>query len=289
MCVKSDGQEPNTRSTAGRMSRRFFLAAAPIALAGCTTSGKVLTSVAPAGPDPYYVAMYGPLPEERFPLPATDISKVEDRFFRQQVDYHRFEAPGTIVIDTQNRFLYHVLEGGKAMRYGIGVGKAGLEFEGTARVARKAEWPRWTPTPSMIAREPDRYGQYAGGMEPGLTNPLGPRALYLFQGNRDTLFRIHGTTEPWSIGLAVSSGCIRLFTQDIIDLYNRVAINTTVVVLQDEPLMFPQRKVPEWVARQINVQPQQVQPQVPAPETLGAAETVDYSATGGIRRPAMGI
>src|SRR5690554_3943277 len=110
MYVKTDAGEPQTGSTAGRMSRRFFLASVPVVLAGCTTSGAVLNSVAPAGPDPYYVAMYGPKPEERFPLPATDISRVDDRFFRQQVDYHRFEAPGTIVIDTANRFLYHVQE-----------------------------------------------------------------------------------------------------------------------------------------------------------------------------------
>ena len=188
MCVN----RVSSYAAAGRMSRRLFLASAPAFLAGCVSSGAVLESVGPAGPDAYYVAMYGAKPDELFPLPATDISQVDERFFRQQVDYHRHEAAGTLVVDTANRFLYLVQEGGKAMRYGIGVGKAGLEFEGTARVARKAEWPRWTPTPGMIAREPDRYGQYAGGMEPGLTNPLGPRALYLFQGSQDTLYRIHG-------------------------------------------------------------------------------------------------
>lgn len=247
MCVKAD--HPETKP--GRLSRRLFLLSMPVFVAGCASTGDVLQSAAPAGPDPYYVAMYGAKPDEIFPLPATDIRKVDDRFFRQQVNYHRSEPPGTLVIDTQNRFLFLVQENGKAMRYGIGVGKAGLEFEGRAHVARKSEWPRWTPTRSMIEREPDRYAQYAGGMEPGLNNPLGPRALYLFQGNQDTLYRIHGTSEPWSIGLAVSSGCIRLFNQDIIDLYNRIPINTEVVVLQNEPLMFPQREVPEWVARQI--------------------------------------
>ncbi|MFC3725606.1 MAG: L,D-transpeptidase [Neoaquamicrobium sediminum] len=256
----------------------------PLFLAACTKTGAVLESVTPAGPDPYYVAMYGAKPEEQFPLPATDIRKVEERFFRQQVDYHRSEPAGTIVIDTANRFLYLVQEGGKAMRYGIGVGKAGLEFEGTARVARKAQWPRWTPTQSMIAREPDRYAQYAGGMEPGLTNPLGPRALYLFQGNQDTLYRIHGTSEPWSIGLAVSSGCIRLFNQDIIDLYNRIPVDTVVVVLQNEPLMYPQRQVPEWVARQIN-------PRQPAVQPASEAASLPQGQAGAAqpRRPAMDI
>ena len=278
MCVNRDPRAV----PAGRMSRRFFLASAPLFLAGCVSGGQVLEQVGPAGPDPYYVAMYGARPDELFPLPATDITKVDDRFFRQQVDYHRSEPAGTLVIDTQNRFLYLVLGGGKAMRYGIGVGKAGLEFEGTARVGRKAQWPRWTPTRDMIARDPDRYAQYADGMEPGLTNPLGPRALYLFQGDRDTLYRIHGTSEPWSIGLAVSSGCIRLFNQDIIDLYNRVPQDSVVVVLQNEPLMYPQREVPEWVARQIN--PSQAQP-------AGDADAVSQAplepATG--RRPAVGI
>lgn len=280
MCVKDDLKG----STPGRLSRRLFLASAPLFLAACTKTAQVLESVTPTGPDPYYVAMYGAKPEERFPLPATDIRQVDQRFYRQQVDYHRSEPAGTLVVDTANRFLFLVQEGGKAMRYGIGVGKAGLEFEGTARVARKAEWPRWTPTPGMIAREPDRYAQYAGGMEPGLTNPLGPRALYLFQGSRDTLYRIHGTSEPWSIGLAVSSGCIRLFNQDIIDLYNRVPADTVVVVLQNEPLMYPQREVPEWVARQIN-------PQQPAMQQTSDAAQLPPLEQGAAqpRRPALDI
>ncbi len=280
MCVNNDPKG----TTSGRLSRRFFIASMPLFLAACTKTGAVLESVGPAGPDPYYVAMYGAKPDEQFPLPATDIRKVDERFFRQQVDYHRSEPAGTLVIDTANRFLYLVQEGGKAMRYGIGVGKAGLEFEGTARVARKAQWPRWTPTQSMIAREPDRYAQYAGGMEPGLTNPLGPRALYLFQGNQDTLYRIHGTSEPWSIGLAVSSGCIRLFNQDIIDLYNRIPIDTVVVVLQNEPLMYPQRQVPEWVARQIN-------PRQPTVQPASESAALPQGQTGAAqpRRPAMDI
>ncbi len=288
MCVTTASSRPDGATSAGRMSRRLFLVSMPAFLAACSTTGEGLQSLAPTGPHPYYVAMYGPIPDETFPLPATDISRVDDRFLRQQVDYHRHEPPGTIVVDTANRFLYLVQEGGKAMRYGIGVGKAGLEFEGTARVARKAEWPRWTPTQSMIAREPDRYAQHAGGMAPGLTNPLGARALYLFQGNRDTLYRIHGTSEPWSIGLAVSSGCIRLFNQDIIDLYNRVALDTVVVVLQDEPLMYPQKEVPEWVARQIGGGQQPAATQAAAPQPEQAYPPLDPGA-GQARRPAVNI
>ncbi len=214
-----------------------------VLLAACgATTRQQLTE---RGPDPYYLAMYGAHPDERFPLPAMDISRVDPKYFRQQVAYAGAERPGTVVVDTANRFLYLVQEGGTAMRYGIGVGKAGLEFEGTARIGRKAEWPRWTPTPNMIAREPERNAQWAGGMEPGLTNPLGPRALYLFEDGVDTLFRIHGTSEPWSIGQAVSSGCIRLFNQDIIDLYGRVPVGATVVVLQHEtPDEAPQEAVP---------------------------------------------
>lgn len=139
----------------------------------------------------------------------------------------------TIVVDTAARHLYLVEDGGKAMRYGIGVGKAGLAFAGMAVVRRKAEWPCWNPTQNMIAREPTRYRPLAGGMAGGLGNPLGPRALYLYQGERDTLFRIHGTTEPETIGSAVSSGCIRLINQDIVDLYSRVAVGTRVVVVQN--------------------------------------------------------
>lgn len=236
------------------VSRLLAVAVLPLFMAACISAPSQPTAyqpVQPAGPDPFYRAMYGAQPDERFPLPATDIRNVDERFFRQQVDYHRYEPAGTIVVDTANRFLYLVQENGKAMRYGIGVGRAGLAFEGQAEVGRKAEWPRWTPTANMIARDPERNAQWAGGMEPGLENPLGPRALYLYQDGRDTLYRIHGTSEPWSIGLDVSSGCIRLFNQDIIDLYSRVPLNTQVIVLHNEPLMYPQREMPEAVRRQL--------------------------------------
>ncbi len=275
------------------LSRMLFLAV-PLVLAGCMSSGNELTEALQPGPDSYYVAMYGPMPNERFPLPATDIRNVDPRFFRQQVDYHRNEKPGTIVVDTQNRFLFLVQENGKAMRYGIGVGRAGLEFQGTARVARKAEWPTWTPTAAMIEREPERNAQWAGGMPPGLENPLGPRALYLFQGNQDTLYRIHGTSEPWSIGLAVSSGCVRMFNQDIIDLYGRVALDTQVVVLQNEPLMYEQRQMPESVRQQLEIQNRQqpvaqqpmAQQMEPVSEEYGYGRPVEAGAYG---RPQIGI
>jgi len=185
--------------------------------------------------DPHYTAMYAAIEGEQFPIKAADLKRVDPQYYRREVAYPTRERPGTIVVDTRNRYLYLVQENGQALRYGIGVGKAGLEFEGVGRVQYKRQWPRWTPIQDMIAREPERYGPLAAGMEPGVLNPLGPRALYLFKDGRDTLYRIHGTTEDWTIGKAVSSGCIRLLNQDIIDLYRRVPDGTRVVVLQDGP------------------------------------------------------
>lgn len=137
------------------------------------------------------------------------------------------EPPGTIVIDTRSRHLYLVQPGGAAIQYGIGVGRQGFEWRGVARVGRKSEWPRWIPPKEMLKRRPDLPDQMDGGLE----NPLGARALYLFQGEKDTLFRIHGTNEPDTIGQAVSSGCIRMMNADVIDLYQRVSVGTRVVVL----------------------------------------------------------
>lgn len=201
--------------------------ALPLAAAGCVT--------APPKPydireDPRYRAIYGAMPNERFPVPAIDLRRVEPQFLRRVVDYTGHEAPGTIIIETEHRFLYLVLEPGKALRYGIGVGKEGMELKGRATIGRKAEWPSWTPTVNMMRIKPE-LRQYAGGMPPGLGNPLGARALYLNRGGVPSNYRIHGTNEPWTIGHAVSSGCIRMINQDVIDLYNRVPVGTKVVVL----------------------------------------------------------
>lgn len=137
------------------------------------------------------------------------------------------EGPGTIIVDTRSRHLYFVEGDGSAIQYGIGVGRQGFEWKGVARVARKAEWPDWYPPSDMLKRRPDLPEHMEGGME----NPLGARALYLYKGNKDTLFRIHGTNEPDTIGKAVSSGCIRMMNADVIDLFNRVPVGTKVVVL----------------------------------------------------------
>lgn len=139
------------------------------------------------------------------------------------------EKPGTVIVDTGSRHLYLVLEGGEAIRYGVSVGDEAFKWSGQALVGRKAEWPRWTPPAEMIARWP-HLAPRAGGMEGGPDNPLGARALYLYQDGRDTLYRIHGTNEPENIGRAVSSGCIRMRNIDAIDLFNRVPVGARVVV-----------------------------------------------------------
>lgn len=183
-------------------------------------------------PSPY-VKMYGPVSQERFPLPAVDLSKIPRKYLRREVAYRTDEKVGTLVVDTKNYYLYLVQEKGRAMRYGVGLGRAGFEWSGRAIVARKAAWPTWTPPAEMIEREPEleKWSWKNGGMPPGLKNPLGARALYIYQDGRDTLYRLHGTAEVWSIGKAVSSGCVRLLNQDIIDLYNRVPRQSKIVVI----------------------------------------------------------
>lgn len=158
------------------------------------------------------------------------VQELDPRYRRQIVDYAGTEPVGAIIVDPDQRFLYLVLGGGEALRYGVGVGRQGFGWSGRATVRRKAEWPTWTPTRRMIQEDP-KLARWDHGMPGGPKNPLGARALYLYQGDRDTLYRIHGTNEPWSIGRAVSSGCIRLLNDDIIDLYARVPLGTAVLVL----------------------------------------------------------
>jgi lipoprotein-anchoring transpeptidase ErfK/SrfK len=212
--------------------RQLLVAAGGLALAGCTaTKGTPPAATAPVAAIPErYRLMYGPLPNERFPIPAVDLTRIDPAYFRQLVAYSGPEPVGTIVVDTGNRFLYLVRENGTALRYGIGIGREGFAWDGAATIELKREWPIWTPPAEMIARQPE-LEDYRFGMDPGLDNPLGARALYLFQNGRDTLYRLHGTIEDWSIGRAVSSGCVRLLNQDVIDLYDRVPVGTRVVVL----------------------------------------------------------
>ena len=157
--------------------------------------------------------------------------RINRKYRPQRVRYQGKHKPGTIVVDTANRFLYLVERPGRARRYGVGVGRAGLAFKGVASVQRKAEWPSWTPTQNMIRREPKKYARYANGLPGGINNPLGARALYLYRNGRDTYYRIHGTNEPQSIGRSDSSGCIRLENSHDLDLYKRAPLGTQVVVI----------------------------------------------------------
>lgn len=159
--------------------------------------------------------------------PAPLRTRLEPQFLPQTVAYDTKHKPGTIVIDTNNRFLYLVTGNGQARRYGVGVGKPGFEWAGEHRVTRKAEWPNWTPPKEMIAREAAKGHFLPARMDGGPENPLGARALYL----GSTLYRIHGTNAPWTIGSAVSSGCIRMRNEDVVDLYERVGVGTKVIVM----------------------------------------------------------
>ncbi len=184
---------------------------------------------------PTTALMYGPV-DDRFPIPAVNLAQIDPIYLRREVDYSGSEPPGTIVVDPGRKFLYFVLPNGKAVRYGVGVGREGFGWSGVATINSKQEWPDWYPPKEMIDRQPDLKKvavplQSGLGVAGGPRNPLGARAHYLWQNNKDTLFRIHGTTEPWTIGKNVSSGCIRMINQDVIDLYKRVPVGTKVVVL----------------------------------------------------------
>ena len=202
---------------------RLFAFAALAFLAACASAPQVIT---PSTTPPEYQGFQ----DGAFFIEPVAAGFLTETVRRAEVDYAGAERPGTIVVDPYARRLYYVLEGGRAMRYGIAVGRAGLSFTGAGIISRKAEWPSWTPTANMIRTQPEAYAKYAGGLPGGMDNPLGARALYLYRNGRDTYFRIHGTPDQTSVGRATSAGCIRLFNQDAIDLYNRVNLGTRVVV-----------------------------------------------------------
>jgi lipoprotein-anchoring transpeptidase ErfK/SrfK len=170
------------------------------------------------------VAVHGPVLAHKRPF------TLDPKYAPRTVGIAGYE-PGTIVIDPPNRFLYLVETEVSARRYGVGVGRAALAWSGEAVIGRKAKWPSWKPTANMIRRQPGRYARYARGVRGGPSNPLGARALYLYQEGRDTMYRIHGTTEPWTVGQAVSNGCVRLLNEHVVDLYERVAVGAPVIVL----------------------------------------------------------
>ena len=201
-----------------------------MALAGCSTMPDMMAAAPAPTFDPAYVSMYAALPLEKFPVPAVDLTRLKPSHFRQYVADPTGERPGTIVVDTQARYLYLVQENRQALRYGVGIGREGFTWSGRADIARKSQWPTWTPPAEMVARDPVA-APWANGMPGGLDNPLGARALYFFQNGRDTIYRLHGTNDPSTIGEAVSSGCVRLINQDVIDLHARVPVGTPVLVM----------------------------------------------------------
>ena len=234
------------------LSRRSFVFAtlgAAAALGGCSAtveSAERLPKPAPApapavtprptgAPGPEEIALrYAAVEDGGFTLPAIPYEKMDPKYFRQRVTDPTGEPPGTVVVDTPGRFLYLVEPGGTAMRYGVGIGREGFAWQGEGVIHWRQPWPRWKPPADMIARQPNlrRFSVENGGMEPGIKNPLGARALYIFQNGKDTLYRLHGSPDWASIGKATSSGCVRLINQDVLDLYKRVPYHARIVVHQ---------------------------------------------------------
>ncbi|MCJ2069407.1 L,D-transpeptidase [Methylobacterium sp. J-030] len=212
---------------AGLVSRRAFLAgsafgAGALALGGCGTTDSLLLAQARE--------TYGPMPNERFPIPAVDISKVDPKYYRRTVAYDTKEAAGTIIVDPANYYVYRVEGDGSATRYGANVGRDGFRWNGDAYVGRKSEWATWTPPAEMIRRQPEA-AKYARGMPGGLDNPLGARTLHLYQNGAYTLYTIYASSDAESIGTGITSGCVGLLSQDMIHLYARTPVKTKVVVL----------------------------------------------------------
>lgn len=211
------------------LHRRAFLTGSAaslsaLALAGCAQSDGYM-SLAEAE------KVYGPVPTEKFPIPAVDVTKVPDRkFFRATVPYETNEAAGTIIVDPANYYVYRIEGDGTATRYGANVGRDGFRWNGDAYVGRKSEWATWTPPAEMIKRQPE-VAKYARGMPGGLENPLGARTLHLYQNGKYTLYTIYASSDPESIGSGVTSGCVGLLSQDMIHLYDRTPVKTKVVVL----------------------------------------------------------
>lgn len=212
-------------SDAELMGNGMAMRAVALLLLGLSLGGCVTTS---STPEPASGAAMTSRDKELLSKAPYAKATIPEPYRRHIVTYHRKEAPGSIVVDSDARYLYYVLPEGKAIRYGITVGEEALAFSGIAKVGRKAEWPTWVPTAAIKERLGPSIPNQVG---PGPHNPLGARALYLHLGNKDTLYRIHGTNQPELIGAAVSSGCIRMTNEDAIDLYERVKLGTVVVVL----------------------------------------------------------
>jgi lipoprotein-anchoring transpeptidase ErfK/SrfK len=236
-----------------QFSRRRFLSLVGLSsaslLASCATQGTAPIGDAskpkppafkplPLSPSSYsdeeLSVMYGSVEDGGYIIPAIPYKQIEPRFYRQRVMNPTGEPAGTVVVDTRERYLYLVEKGGTAMRYGVGIGRSGFDWQGEGVIQWRQKWPKWTPPEEMIQRQPNlrKYSAENGSMKPGLANPLGSRALYIFQNGADTLYRLHGSPDWKSIGKAASSGCVRLMNQDVLDLYDRVPNKARIVVTQ---------------------------------------------------------
>lgn len=205
--------------------RGFILAATAAGAAGFAHEAAAYTTHFSATAMKYFAGIGT---DNGYQYRLTNWKKINDKWRRQLVQYQSTEPIGSVVVDTSNHFLYVVFENQTALRYGVGVGRDGFRWYGRARIDRKALWPRWVPPPEMRKRQPN-IPEYVDG---GIDNPLGPRAMYLYRDKTDLGYRLHGTLEPWSIGSNVSSGCIRMFSEDVIDLYQRCPVGTRVLVLK---------------------------------------------------------
>ena len=223
----ADAGKLHAAALRGRRIRRSFLAGSAaglgaLALGGCATSDGMSLAEAQK--------LYGPVPEEKFPVPAIDVSKVDPKYFRRTVAYDTKEPAGTIIVDPANYYVYRVAGDGTATRYGANVGRDSFRWNGNAYVGRKSEWPTWTPPKEMIKRQPE-VAKYARGMPGGLENPLGARTLHLYQNGAYTLYTIYASLDAESIGNGITSGCVGLLTQDMMHLYAQTPVKTKVVVL----------------------------------------------------------
>ena len=267
--------------TAFELSRRALLLGAASAMAGCgrrrvpvsnpdpDTDVEILSDVA-------FVEGYGPVFDAGYTLPAVPESYTQGVNRRMTGIYVGEQSPGTIDVDPYAKFLYWIPEVGESVRYPVGVGRAGLAFQGDGIIKLKRQWPGWTPTQNMIRREPEVYGPFRQGIPGGLRSPLGSRALYLYRGGRDTFYRIHGTNDLNSIGNSGSAGCIRMFNQDIIDLYERVPIDTRVHVRSEAESL---RVDPENFGRGIELPPVILDPDdVYGEEALARDRPPDFDA-----------
>ncbi|UVC06764.1 L,D-transpeptidase [Rhizobium sp. TH2] len=220
-----EGDVEETTALTGDMQAEFPLAEVP-------TDTQMKPDLFTTNTVPRPANVYGKLDDAGHWLPAIPVSDVPGQYLRREVSYNGIEVPGSVVVDTKSRHLYLVLEGHRAIRYGVGIGRMGYSWKGRGTIKFKKSWPRWTPSENYVADRPDMkmFSASYGGLVGGTNNPLGARALYIFQDGQDTLYRVHGTPDWKSVGKQVSSGCIRMFNQDVIDLYNRVENGAEIIV-----------------------------------------------------------